>query len=149
MARDADWTMRRDTRYGVSYVAPMFYDGQAFMVPQSLNVVSAYQLDNLRVCVLDEGDELANLQEFGFVNQAAYTEVLYEDREDLAVAYQQRPVRRRLGAGELAQRHPPRPARPDHAAHPARAHQQVGVRAGGARRATTSGSRSCSGRRSR
>lgn len=87
VARDADWTMRRDTRYGAQYVAPMFYDGQAFMVSQTLNVVSAYQLDNLRVCVLDEGDELANLQEFAFVNQASYTEVLYEDREDLAVAY--------------------------------------------------------------
>lgn len=88
VARDADWTMRRDTRYGVSYVASMFYDGQAFMVPQSANVVSAYQLDNVRICVLDEGDEQANLQEFAFVNQAAYTEVLYEDREDLTVAYQ-------------------------------------------------------------
>ncbi len=89
VARDAAWTMRRDTRYGVRYVAPLFYDGQAFMVPQSLDVVSAYQLDNLRVCVLDEGDELSNLQEFAFVNQASYTEVLYEDREDLAVAYRQ------------------------------------------------------------
>jgi general L-amino acid transport system substrate-binding protein len=87
VARDADWTMRRDTRYGAHYVAPMFYDGQAFMVSQALNVVSAYQLDNLRVCVLDEGDELANLQEFAFVNQASYSEVLYEDREDLSVAY--------------------------------------------------------------
>ena len=87
VARDADWTMRRDTRYGASYVAPIFYDGQAFMVPQSLNVVSAYQLNNLKVCVLDQSDQLANLQEFAFVNQAAYTEILYEDREDLAVAY--------------------------------------------------------------
>src|SRR5262249_50297621 len=64
VARDAAWTMRRDTRYGARYVAPMFYDGQGFMVPTTLDVVSAYQLDNLRVCVLDEGDELANLQEF-------------------------------------------------------------------------------------
>jgi len=87
VARDADWTMRRDTRYGASYVAPIFYDGQAFMVPQSLNIVSAYQLDNLKVCVLDQSDQLANLQEFGFVNQATYTEIVYEDREDLAVAY--------------------------------------------------------------
>jgi general L-amino acid transport system substrate-binding protein len=87
IARDADWTMRRDTRYAASYVAPLFYDGQGFMVSQALNVVSAYQLDNLRVCVLDQSDQLASLQEFAFVNQASYTEVLYEDREDLAVAY--------------------------------------------------------------
>ncbi|MEO6014496.1 MAG: amino acid ABC transporter substrate-binding protein [Devosia sp.] len=89
IARNAPWTMRRDTVYGARFLAPMFYDGQAFMVPQSLGVVSAYQLDNLRVCVLDEGDELQALQEFSFVNQANYTEVLYEDREDLAVAYGQ------------------------------------------------------------
>ena len=87
VARDADWTMRRDTRYAVSYVAPIFYDGQAFMVSQALNIVSAYQLDNLKVCVLDQSDQLANLREFAFVNQATYTEVPYEDREDLAVAY--------------------------------------------------------------
>jgi general L-amino acid transport system substrate-binding protein len=88
VARDADWTMRRDTRYAASYVAPLFYDGQAFMVPQSRNLVSAYQLDNLKVCILDQGDQLANLREFAFVNQASYGEVLYESREDLAVAYQ-------------------------------------------------------------
>jgi len=87
ISRDADWTMRRDTRYAASYVAPSFYDGQAFMVPASRNIVSAYQLDNLRVCVTDQGDQLINLQEFAFTTQAQYTEVLYEDREDLAVAY--------------------------------------------------------------
>ena len=89
VARNASWTIRRDTSYGSNYVAPLFYDGLGFMVPQSLGVVSAYQLDNLRVCALDEGDELTSLQEFAFVNQAQYTEVLYEDREDLAVAYKQ------------------------------------------------------------
>jgi general L-amino acid transport system substrate-binding protein len=88
VARDADWTMRRDTRYGARYVAPIFYDGQAFMVPQTKNVVSAYQLNNVKICVLDQADEQANLQEFAFGTQASYTEVLYEDREDLAVAYQ-------------------------------------------------------------
>lgn len=89
VARNAPWTMRRDTTYGISYAAPLFYDGQAFMVPQRLGVVSAYQLDSLRVCILDEGEEQQALQEFAFVNQANYIEVLYEDREDLAVAYQQ------------------------------------------------------------
>ncbi len=88
VARDAPWTLGRDTRYGATYAAPIFYDGQAFMVPEALDVVSAYQLDNLRVCVLD-GDELQRLQEFAFSIQANLTEVVYEDREDLSVAYQQ------------------------------------------------------------
>ncbi|HZY68520.1 MAG TPA: transporter substrate-binding domain-containing protein [Devosia sp.] len=89
LARNAPWTAARDTRYGASYVGSMFYDGQAFMVPESLGVVSAYQLDNLRVCVLDDGEELVNLREFAFSTQADFSEILYEDREDLAVAYHQ------------------------------------------------------------
>jgi general L-amino acid transport system substrate-binding protein len=36
IARNAPWTMRRDTGYGASYVATSFFDGQAIMVPQSL-----------------------------------------------------------------------------------------------------------------
>jgi general L-amino acid transport system substrate-binding protein len=87
IARNAPWTMRRDTGYGASYVATSFFDGQAFMVPQSLGAVSAFELDNVAVCVLDGGEELANLREFFFTTQATYDEVLYEDREDLAVAY--------------------------------------------------------------
>lgn len=88
VARDAPWTLGRDTRYGATYAASIFYDGQAFLVPEALNVVSAYQLDNLRVCVLD-GDQLQRLQEFAFQIQANFTEVVYEDREDLGVAYRQ------------------------------------------------------------
>ena len=88
VARDAPWTLGRDTRYGATYAASIFYDGQAFLVPESLNAVSAYQLDNLRVCVL-EGDQLQRLQEFAFQIQANFTEVVYEDREDLGVAYRQ------------------------------------------------------------
>jgi general L-amino acid transport system substrate-binding protein len=88
IARNAPWTMRRDTGYGASYVATSFYDGQAFMVPQTLGAVSAFELDNITVCVRDGGEEIANIREFFFTTQATYTEVLYEDREDLAVAYQ-------------------------------------------------------------
>lgn len=87
IARNAPWTMRRDTGYGASYVATSFYDGQAIMVPQSFGAVSAYELDDVSVCVIDGGEELANVREFFFTTQAAYTEVVYEDREDLRVAY--------------------------------------------------------------
>jgi general L-amino acid transport system substrate-binding protein len=87
LARNASWTMRRDTSYGANYVATSFFDGQALMVPAALNIVSAYEIRDLSVCVLEDPDELANLRDFFFLNQAGYTEVLYESREDLAVAY--------------------------------------------------------------
>ncbi len=89
ISRNAPWTMRRDSGFGARYVATSFYDGQAIMVPQSVGAVSAYELDDITVCILDEPEQLANLREFFFGTQATYDEVLYEDREDLVVAYQQ------------------------------------------------------------
>jgi len=89
IARNAPWTMRRDSVYGVRYVGTSFFDGQGFMVPQSLGFVSAYEMDNVEVCVLDDAEALANVREFFFATQASYNEVIYEDREDLGVAYAQ------------------------------------------------------------
>ncbi|WP_172122942.1 amino acid ABC transporter substrate-binding protein [Devosia sp. 919] len=87
LTRNGSWTQRRDTLFGASFVATAFFDGQAFMVPQSLGVVSAFELDEISICVIDGGEELERVQEFFFLNQASYTEVPYEDVADLAVAY--------------------------------------------------------------
>ena len=88
LTRNGPWTERRDTLYNAAYVGTAFFDGQAFLVPQSLGAVSAFELDNVSVCVIDGGEELERIQEFFFANQASYTEVPYEDVADLAVAYQ-------------------------------------------------------------
>ncbi|KKB12805.1 hypothetical protein VE25_05575 [Devosia geojensis] len=87
IVRNAPWTERRDTVYDARYVAPTFFDGQAFMVPQSEGVVSAFELDDLTICVADNGEELTRLREFFFENQANYSEVVYEDTADLLLAY--------------------------------------------------------------
>jgi general L-amino acid transport system substrate-binding protein len=87
IARNGAWDILRDTNYGANYAAISFYDGQAFLVPQSLGVVSAYEMDNVKVCMVDDGDDINNIREFFFGIQAAYVEVTYEDREDLALAY--------------------------------------------------------------
>lgn len=88
LTRSGPWTERRDTLYGAAYTGTAFFDGQSFLVPQSMGVVSAFELDDISVCVIDGGEELERLGEFFFTNQASYTEVPYEDVADLAVAYQ-------------------------------------------------------------
>jgi general L-amino acid transport system substrate-binding protein len=88
LTRNGPWTQRRDTLYGAAYIGTAFFDGQAFLVPQSMGVVSAFELDNISVCIIDGGEELERVAEFFFTNQASYTEVPYEDAADLAVAYQ-------------------------------------------------------------
>jgi general L-amino acid transport system substrate-binding protein len=88
LTRTGSWTSRRDTLYAASYVATSFFDGQSFLVPQSMGVVSAFELDDISICVIDRSEESQRLQEFFFANQASYTEVPYEDINDMAVAYQ-------------------------------------------------------------
>tara|TARA_A100001391_G_scaffold20898_1_gene11444 strand:+ start:20746 stop:21819 length:1074 start_codon:yes stop_codon:yes gene_type:complete len=87
VVRNSPWTMARDTQYGATYVTTSFFDGQAFMVPDRLGVVSAYELEDVTICVTSNSDASRRLDEFFFFNQLAYEELLYEDREDLAVAY--------------------------------------------------------------
>lgn len=87
LMRNGAWTMGRDTRYGARYVTPAFFDGQAFLVPQSMGVVSAYELDNVTICVIVGAGELEGLDEFFFSNQTSYVGVPYEDVSDLATAY--------------------------------------------------------------
>lgn len=88
LTRNGAWTAQRDTLYGASFAGTSFFDGQSFLVPQSMGVVSAFELDDVSICVANAGEELERIQEFFFANQANYVEVPYEDVSDLAVAYQ-------------------------------------------------------------
>ncbi|MDB5613210.1 MAG: amino acid transporter substrate-binding protein [Devosia sp.] len=88
LTRNGPWTEQRDTLYGASFVGTSFFDGQSFLEPQSMGVVSAFELDNISICVANAGEELERIAEFFFANQASYTEVPYEDVADLSVAYQ-------------------------------------------------------------
>lgn len=88
LTRNGPWSQRRDTIYGAVYTGTAFFDGQAFLLPQSMSIVSAFELDNVSVCVIDSGEESERIGEFFFANQASYTEVPYEEVADLAVAYQ-------------------------------------------------------------
>lgn len=87
IARNAPWTMSRDTSYGATYAVTAFYDGQAFMVPDRKGVVSAYELEDVTICVTRGSESQGRVRDFFFAEQVTYEELLYEDREDLAVAY--------------------------------------------------------------
>jgi len=87
LARDAEWTLTRDSLYGVHFVATSFYDGQAFLVPESSGIVSAFELKDVRLCMVDNPDQVTAVENFFFQTQSAYSLTLYEATEDLGVAY--------------------------------------------------------------
>ncbi|MBW1995511.1 MAG: transporter substrate-binding domain-containing protein, partial [Deltaproteobacteria bacterium] len=51
LTRNVTWTLSRDSKLGVDFVAPTFYDGQGFMVSKKLGVKSVKELDGASVCV--------------------------------------------------------------------------------------------------
>nr|WP_255768901.1 transporter substrate-binding domain-containing protein [Maritalea mediterranea] len=87
MARNGYWNMSRDNEYGVTYTGIAFYDGQAIMVRDDTEIISALELDDISVCVVVDSLQHAALDRFFFKNQITYEEVMVEDDADLAGAY--------------------------------------------------------------
>lgn len=87
VSRNASWTMERDVRYGARYVTTSFFDGQSFLVSADKGIVSAFELTDVTVCVIDSGDARDNIRKFFFANQAEYRELIYEELDDLSIAY--------------------------------------------------------------
>ncbi|MCO5118197.1 MAG: amino acid ABC transporter substrate-binding protein [Burkholderiaceae bacterium] len=52
LSRNTTWTASRDSALGLVFPGTLFYDGQGFMVPKSIGVTSARELDGATVCVL-------------------------------------------------------------------------------------------------
>lgn len=76
LARNSTWTMRRETEFGLTFVGATYYDGQGFMVPRSLRVNSALQLDGAKVCVQSGTTTIDNLADFFSSNSMALQEVV-------------------------------------------------------------------------
>ncbi|MEM1300070.1 MAG: transporter substrate-binding domain-containing protein, partial [Pseudomonadota bacterium] len=51
LARNTTWTFSRDVDLGFEFVGVNYYDGQGFMVPASLGVKSAKELNGATVCI--------------------------------------------------------------------------------------------------
>ena len=51
LSRNTTWTLSRDAKIGLTFNGVNFYDGQGFMVPKSLGITSALELDGASVCV--------------------------------------------------------------------------------------------------
>jgi general L-amino acid transport system substrate-binding protein len=73
LARNTTWTFSRDVDLGLSFQGVNYYDGQGFMVPTSLGVSSATELDGATVCVQTGTTTELNLADFFADNGISYT----------------------------------------------------------------------------
>lgn len=86
LARNTTWTMSRDSDFG-EFVGVNYYDGQGFMVPASLGVSSALELDGAAVCTNTGTTTELNVADYFRANGLDYTVVAFEKADEVVAAY--------------------------------------------------------------
>ena len=87
LSRNTTWTMGRDTSLGLKFAGVMYYDGQGFMVKQSLGVDSALKLDGATVCTNTGTTTELNLADYFKANNMKYQVVAIENSDEVLKAY--------------------------------------------------------------
>ncbi len=87
MSRNTTWTSSRDATWG-NFAQTMFYDGQGFMVPASLGVSAALELQDAKVCVQQGTTTELNLQDYSNQNNLNFDIVTFPDATTTSEAYQ-------------------------------------------------------------
>jgi general L-amino acid transport system substrate-binding protein len=87
MSRNTTWTTSRDATWG-NFAQTMFYDGQGFMVPASLGVSAALELQDAKVCVQQGTTTELNLQDYSNQNNLNFDIVTFPDATTTSEAYQ-------------------------------------------------------------
>jgi general L-amino acid transport system substrate-binding protein len=87
LARNASWTLTRNTQLGINFVATNFYDGQAFMVRQSANIKSARDLDGASICVISGTDTEKNLADYFGGRGMKFSSIAFDNADNVSQAY--------------------------------------------------------------
>ncbi|MFW7341636.1 amino acid ABC transporter substrate-binding protein [Pollutimonas sp. H1-120] len=87
LAANVTWTYSRDTNLGLDFVAPIFYDGQAFMVSKQLGVKSVSELDGATICIEPGSTSEKIVADIFRAKNMKYKPVVIEDRKELNNAF--------------------------------------------------------------
>ncbi len=87
LARNTTWTLSRDVDLKMEFVGVNYYDGQGFMVPKSLGVTSAKDLDGATICVQVGTTTELNLADYFRANNISYEPVPVENNAEAQQQY--------------------------------------------------------------
>jgi general L-amino acid transport system substrate-binding protein len=87
LARNTTWTYVRDVDLKLEFAGVNYYDGQGFMVPRSLGVKRAKELDGASVCIQTGTTTELNLADFFRSNGIKYEPVPIETNEEARKGY--------------------------------------------------------------
>ena len=87
LARNTTWTFSRDVDLKFTFAGVNYYDGQGFLVPSSLGVSSAKDLNGSSVCIQTGTTTELNLAEYFRLNNVSYEPVPIETNEEARANY--------------------------------------------------------------
>ncbi|WP_208350084.1 amino acid ABC transporter substrate-binding protein [Pseudaestuariivita rosea] len=87
LARNTTWTFSRDVDLKFEFIGINYYDGQGFMVPASLGVSSAKELNGATVCIQTGTTTELNLADFFEENNLEYEPVPIETNAEAQQQY--------------------------------------------------------------
>src|SRR5262249_14390817 len=87
LARNATWTLSRNTKLGINFVATNFYDCQACRVKPASNIKSVNELDGASICVIAGTDTERNLADVFSSRKMKFSTVAFENADNVAEAY--------------------------------------------------------------
>lgn len=88
LSRNSTWTMRRDISLGLDFVAPIYVDGQSFLVPALFGMTSVQQMEGAKICVVGGTTSEVNGPRFFAAAQMDVTFESYGDRSVARGAYE-------------------------------------------------------------
>lgn len=89
LARTSTWTMTRDTTLGLTFVAPIFYDGQGFMVYKDTGIKSATELSGATLCIEAGTTTELNAADYFAANDMEYNPVTFVSQDEAYKAYEE------------------------------------------------------------
>jgi len=87
LARNTTWTFSRDVDLGLEFVGVNYYDGQGFLVPTSLGVTSAEELDGASICIQVGTTTELNLADYFRMNKMEYESIPVETNDEADAAF--------------------------------------------------------------
>ncbi|CUH78811.1 amino acid ABC transporter substrate-binding protein [Tropicibacter naphthalenivorans] len=87
LARNTTWSFSTDVELKLDFAGVNYYDGQGFMVPKSLGVSSAKELDGRTICVQADTTTAPNLEEYFNRNNMTYDPIPVEATAEAQTLY--------------------------------------------------------------
>ena len=87
LLRNTTWTLGREAGLKVQFPGILFYDGQAFMVPQKNNLKKIAQLNGATICVEKGTTHVQNLADFFGARGMKVTPLIMDSTADVTAAF--------------------------------------------------------------